>query len=129
MKSQTITFVKVGRQLVPLNPSDGLLLEQFTLQVEEGTRVELYLTQLENEQEKTLGQLAKVHADCRELSRVTGHTLTEIKDMVKEKAGLYLVTGAGLKQLKSFAVCSKEELGLAIETCGEIGQLLGYPLP
>jgi hypothetical protein len=128
MKSQTIRLVKRGKKLVPLTESMRLLLEDFTDQVAEGTVVELYLDQVENEDEKTLGQLAKVHANVRELARYTGHSMEEMKDMVKQKAGLYQVTETG-HRLKSFKDCSKEELSLAIETSDQIGILLGYALP
>jgi hypothetical protein len=128
MKSLTIRLIKRGKQLVPFTQSMQLLLESYTEQVAEGTVVELYFDQVENEDERTLGQLAKVHANIRELARHTGHTMEEMKAIVKQKAGLYQVTETG-HGLKSFRDCSKEELSLAIETSTQIGTLLGYALP
>ena len=52
------------------------------------------------------------------------------KDVIKEKAGLYVITGTSSsdKQLKSFGDCSKEELSAAIETCIEVGHMFGCNL-
>jgi len=45
------------------------------------------------------------------------------KDEVKKRAGLYTDTA-----LKSFADCSKDELSLAIQSCIEIGDDIGFSL-
>jgi hypothetical protein len=68
-------------------------------------------------------QLSKVHKLIRELAGYTGMSFDEIKDEVKKRAGLYTDTA-----LKSFADCSKDELSLAIQSCIEIGDDIGFSL-
>ena len=54
------------------------------------------------------------------------HTIDEIKTEVKRKAGLFTITETSSYDYKSFRECSKNELSKAIETCLEIGHMLGY---
>lgn len=129
MHNTTILFVKKDGQLLPASDHEAGKLRLFNMSLKEGDSVEVYMT-LTNDSDKTLGQLAKVHALIRELAGFTGHTFDEIKDEVKRKAGLYVITGtrSSDKELKSFADCSKDELSSAIEACIEIGHMLGCNL-
>ena len=63
------------------------IVEDIEKDLAEGEIVEVYITKIVNEDDKTSGQLAKVHACIRELARETGHTFEEMKETVKEKAG------------------------------------------
>ena len=72
--------------------------------------------------DKSVAQLAKVHACIRELALESGYTFDEMKVLVKEKSGL-AYDGGGAVFFKSFADCSKSELALAIQACIEIGEL------
>lgn len=79
----------------------------------------------------TLPQLAKIHAMIKELATYTGETFSNMKLLVKDKAGLCLAREVAGKEYfipKSFAECSKEELSLAIQAAIEIGEQIGYPL-
>jgi hypothetical protein len=127
MHSTTLTFIKKDGQLVPASEKELGKLKQFNLSIKEGETVDLYLS-LSTPHNKTLPQLARIHAMIRELASFTGHSFEEIKSEVKRKAGLYVHTGTGSedKEFKSFAKCSKNELSAAIETCMQIGHLLGH---
>lgn len=116
-------------QLAPASDQDAGRLKLFNMAITEGETIEVYLTKT-NGTDKTIGQLAKVHASIRELASFTGYDFDELKDEVKRKAGLYVVKGTEAHQteLKSFAECSKEELSLAIEMCVQIGHIVGYYL-
>jgi len=123
MQNITVKFGKHNGELKPLTPEDGAKFFEFRRQLSEGETVEYYITKITDENDHTLGQLAKVHAMIKELARETGHGFQEMKDTVKEKAGL---VDPASKEYKSFSVCSKKELSDAIQVCIEIGSLVGY---
>jgi hypothetical protein len=129
MHNITIQYVKKEGKLVPASEADAAKLKLYTMSLKEDVSVEVYL-QMSNNVDKTAGQLAKVHALIRELAAATGHSFDEIKDEVKRKAGLYVITGTrpSDKELKSFGDCSKEEISAAIESCIEIGHVIGCNL-
>jgi hypothetical protein len=123
MQNITVKFGKHNGELKPLTSADAALYNQFKNDLADGEMIELYITKLSDEDDKTIGQLAKVHASIRDLARFTGHTFEEMKATVKEKAGLY---DPASKQYKSFAECSKTELSDAIQICIEIGNIVGF---
>lgn len=129
MHNATVSFIRKDGQLVPASEREAGKLKMFNMSIREGEMVDVYLS-VATPNDKTLGQLAKVHAMVRELAEYTGHSFDEIKEEVKRKAGLYVITGTRSedKEFKSFADCSKDELSKAIETCIEIGHLLGYDI-
>lgn len=129
MHNTIVKFTKKDGQLVPASEADAGKLKLFAMSLKEGTELEVYMS-MTNNVDKTAGQLAKVHALIRELANYTGHTFDEIKFVIKDKAGLYNITGTSSsdKQLKSFGDCSKEELSTAIETCIEVGHMFGCNL-
>jgi hypothetical protein len=112
-------------ELVPASIADEKRLALFKKQIPTDSLVDAYLT-LEVPGDKTIGQLAKVHALIKELANGTGHSIDEIKTEVKRKAGLFTVTETSNYDYKSFRECSKSELSKAIETSLEIGHMLGY---
>ena len=89
-----------------------------------GTEIEAYL-QIASDPNKTNGQLAKAHALMKELANSTGHTINEIKDVIKERAGLY---DEASSDFKSFASCTKQEMSNVIEHCIALGAELGIHL-
>lgn len=104
-------------------------LEHFTAALQEGQIIEAYFELVSDD--KTLGQLAKVHAMIRELANFTGATFEEMKLEIKKKSGLFTIVTIGDERLmhcRSFEHCSKEELSLAIQACLEIGEFLNYNL-
>ncbi len=129
MRNAVITFTKKDGQLVPASEKEMGKLKLFSMSIKDKETVEVYMS-VSTPNNKTLPQLARIHAMLRELSGFTGHTLDEIKDEVKRKAGLYTVTGTRPEdvEFKSFADCSKDELSKAIETCIQIGHLLGHDI-
>ena len=129
MHSTTLTFVKKNGQLIPASEREMGKLKQFNMALKEDSTIEVYMS-LASKNDKTLPQLARIHTMIRELAEFTGHTFDEIKDEVKRKAGLHVVAETRSQdwKLKSFADCSKDELSKAIDTCIEIGHLLGHHL-
>ena len=123
MQNITVRFGKNSGKLKLLTTEDAAKYFQFEKDLAEGEIVEVYITKIENEDDKTSGQLAKVHACIRELARETGHTFEEMKETVKEKAGLI---DPASKEYKSFSDCNKKELSDAIQMCVEIGNIVGY---
>jgi hypothetical protein len=104
-------FIKKNGKLVYDDIRDKLAYEIFVEKLAEGQKIDMFLDF--GDQDHTSAQLAKVHACIRELAKESGYTFKDMKEIVKENAGL-----AG----KSFANCSKTELMLAIECCIEIGR-------
>jgi hypothetical protein len=128
MHNTTIKVIISGTEILPASPEDAGKLKLFNMGVKKGQELEAYITVLVND-EKTAGQLAKVHALIREIANSTGHTLDEIKLIVKEKAGLYIpATSSTSAEFKSFSGCSKQEMSKAIEVCIALGHDLGIYL-
>jgi hypothetical protein len=112
-----------------LDPGEKLKHDLFLKSLPEGTTIEVYIEAVKHD--KSVAQLAKVHAMIRELANFLGYTFEEMKNEVKEKAGLSLVeeiNGSQVKIYKSFANCSKTELNMAINACIEIGDVVGFNL-
>lgn len=111
-------------QLIPANEMEKSKLKAFAASTKSEDTLDAFITIIDGNA-KTLGQLAKVHVLMRELANETGHTLDEIKFLVKERAGLIELDETGDKILKSFAECSKGELSKAIQECISIGDEIG----
>jgi hypothetical protein len=123
MQNISVKFGKHNGELKPLTSADAAKYFEFRKELAEGEIIELYITKIENEDDATAGQIAKVHAMIRDLARETGYTFDEMKTTVKEKAGL---VDPASKEYKSFANCSKKELSDAIQNCIEIGNIVGF---
>jgi hypothetical protein len=105
------------------------LFNRFVDKVEEGKKVEVIFQVYDTKASAT--QIAKVHANIREIATDTGHTFDEIKTIVKKQSGLYITKqekGELVTLFKSFAECSRDELSLAIQASIEIGENLGINL-
>lgn len=125
MNATTLKFIlSDDNQLIPASKMDETKLELYKKSLEPGAKVEVFLSQISDD--KSLAQLAKVHAMIRELANFTGHSFEEIKNEVKERSGLVLVYGTTHHEYKSFSNCSKDEMSAAIQTCIEIGAGIGY---
>ena len=123
MQNISVRFGKHNGELKPLTSTDAAKYFEFRKQLEEGEIIELYITKVENENDATLGQLAKVHAMIKELARETGDSFDDMKLVVKQKAGLL---DPASKEFKSFGKCSKKELSDAIQSCMDIGNIIGF---
>jgi len=99
--------------------------KSFLKQFPDDTRIELFVSA--NNQKGSAAQLARVHAMCREIANEIGYTFEEVKLQVKRKAGLCF-TKNNTEYCKSFAICDKEELNLAIQAAMEIGEYAGMQL-
>ena len=119
--------VKVGPDgsLIPATTADISKLKLFMMGIDKSVshEIDCYLTLVTDSDDKTAGQLAKVHALIREISNSTGHSFDEIKSIIKERAGL-----STSSNLKSFADCNKKEMSEAIEQCIVLGNELGIYL-
>lgn len=78
-----VAEIKKGK-LSPTSKSFANQFRGFITQYE-GQKVRIYIEALDSE--KSLPQLAKVHAMIREIAKETGHTSLEIKKIIKERAG------------------------------------------
>jgi len=116
---ETIKFVKKNGKLVLLNKAEKIKYDLFLENIKEGQIIEAFMSV--QEKEKTLAQLAKVHACIRLLAKESGYTFAEMKKLIKSEAGLTYPDENGEVVYKSFGDCSIEEVMLAIEACIEIG--------
>jgi hypothetical protein len=116
---ETIKFVKKNGKLVLLNKAEKIKYDLFLENIKEGQVIEAFMSV--QEKEKTLAQLAKVHACTRLLAKESGYTFAEMKKLIKFEAGLTYPDKNGEVLYKSFGDCSIEEVMLAIEACIEIG--------
>ena len=123
MDSAIINLIIKGDTLVPATDRDISLLKLYNAHLGEGAKLIGFLDK--SDSEKSLGHLAKIHKLIRELSVHTGYTFEELKKLVKKESGLYLTTEDG-EIYKSFADCTKNELGLAIQACIAIGLKVDY---
>jgi hypothetical protein len=99
---------------------------EFIASLQDDQKVEIFMEA--NEDSGTVPQLAKIHVCIRELAKELGYTFEDMKLEVKRKAGLCIKKGLGGEVFmicKSFADCSKDELGLTIEAINEIGDTVG----
>lgn len=119
-----VIITEHGEILRPLSPTDLSKLKLFAMGLKAGSEIEAYL-QVYTDSDKTNGQLAKAHALIKELAESTGHTTNEIKEVIKERAGLY---DEASSDFKSFATCTKKEMSNVIEHCIALGSELGIHL-
>ena len=121
----TVKLVKQDGKLVYPNDKAKLNYQIFLDKLPEGQEVEMYLGLTSSD--RSVAQLAKVHACIRELAKESGYTFDEMKTLVKQQSGL-CYDGGGAILCKSFAECSNDALVLAIEACIEIGRELNVNL-
>jgi hypothetical protein len=103
--------------------------ELFVSDIPDGTIVEFFFEVQHDD--GTLPQLAKLHAMIRELALHVGEPFSDMKLLVKDKAGLCLareVSGKEYFLAKSFGECSREELSLAIQAAIDIGISVNCPI-
>ncbi len=121
---------KQGDKLIHVIPMDNARYKGFIANLEENQKVEIFLEA--NKDDATLSQLAKAKVCTRELAIETGNTFEEMEDALKTKAGLCITRTDGegntYMKCKSLGDCSKEELGLYIQTIIEVGKLVGMDL-
>ena len=115
-----------GTPYKELRPLDLQKHDDFLSSLVEGQIVDGFYDA--NKDDGTLAQLAKVHACIRQLAIDTGDNFEDLKFEVKKMSGLCVakeINGEKFLVCKSFSKCSKEELGLVIETIIQIGDTVG----
>jgi hypothetical protein len=110
----TIRYKKKDGKLIPISPADIIRENQFIDSLKEEELVEISYEKYTDS--GTRLQQNKVHKMIRILGEDTGTEFNDMKEQVKRAVGLVLPDG----KLKSFADCSKEELGWAIRECERI---------
>lgn len=116
-----IKLTKQGDKLIHTEGSDASLYKIFVDALEEGQSVDVFFdAHVDN---GTYAQISKLKVSIRELATESGHSFEEMQMLVKEKAGL-----CWEDHCKSFALCSIEELNLAIQAAIEIGDHLNLNL-
>jgi hypothetical protein len=116
----TSKLIKENGKLVYLDDKSKLNYKLFLDKLPEGQEIEMFIGL--STSDKSVAQLAKVHACIRELAKESGYTFDEMKTLVKEQSGLCYSTGEEIV-CKSFADCSKDEIMLTIQACIEIGTM------
>ena len=109
-----------------LRPLDLKKHDDFLNELVEGQIVDGFYDA--NKDDGTLAQLAKIHACIRQIAIDTGDNFEDLKFEVKKMSGLCVakeINGEKFLVCKSFSKCSKEELGLVIETIVQIGDTVG----
>lgn len=116
-----IKLTKQGNKLIHAEGNDASLYKIFVDALEEGQSVDVFFdAHVDN---GTYAQISKLKVSIRELATESGHSFEEMQMLVKEKAGL-----CWEDHCKSFALCSIEELNLAIQAAIEIGDHLNLNL-
>lgn len=110
-----LNYIFKDGKLVAKDSHQKIKHKHFLENLKDGQEVEIFIS-VKNK-EKSLAQLAKIHACIREISLESGYTFNEVKRYVKEKTGLF-----NGEDYKSFRDCSVQELTIAIQQCIEMGQ-------
>lgn len=115
-------LIKQNGKLVHKNNLDKKAYKDLLDNMEEGQMIEIFMDACKDD--GSLSQLARIHANIRELALQTGYSFEDMKDEVKRLSGLVKVKVLGGDKFiatKSFSICSKDELSLAIQAIIELG--------
>lgn len=102
------TVCKVNGQLIIKSEAKLNLFNLFLESLEEGQEVNVFYEACNSD--GTNIQLAKIHVLIKKLAVTTGTTVNDLKLEIKNRCGL-----VSEEHIKSFAQCSKDELGLVLE--------------
>lgn len=116
-----IKLTKQNGKLIHKEAGEASLYKIFIDALEEGQSVDVFFDA--NVDNGTYAQISKLKVSIRELATESGHSFEEMQLLVKERAGL-----CWDGHCKSFAVCSIDELNLAIQAAIEIGDHLNLNL-
>ena len=115
----SVKLIKKNGKLVARDRGQQALYDEFVKGMQENQVVEVFLESYKDD--GTNLQLAKIHACIKELANEIGYQFEEMKKEVKRRSGLVIGDLLQDGSVKSFGDCSKEELGLVIETIIKIG--------
>lgn len=105
--------------------SDKKIYDEYVKNLQPDEELEVHFSKIKDN--GTYAQLSKLHVSIREIANHTGHTVDEVKDLVKARAGFSWSNDTDDIE-KSFSVMSKEELSLCIQETMNIGMELGLLL-
>lgn len=126
MRTLTIKMYKNAEgTMVFKNTSDKKIYDEYIKNLQPDEELEVHFSKIKDN--GTYAQLSKLHVSIREISNHTGHTVDEVKDLVKARAGFSWSTDADDVE-KSFSKMSKEELSLCIQETMNMGMELGLLL-
>lgn len=121
-----VLSIRMKKQDGKLVIDDKLAKEQyriFLMSLNDGDKLDV-LFELKNE-DNTHAQLKKIHVCIKEMAEEQGHTVEEMKRLVKDECGMSYKNEKGKKVYESFAGCSKKELSNVIETIIQMGRFMG----
>jgi len=95
----------------------------FLMALKEGEKVDA-LFEVKTE-DNTKAQLAKIHVCIKEMADEQGHSVIEMKKLVKTECGMSYKNEKGKDVYESFGKCSKKELSNVIETIIQMGRFMG----
>ena len=101
------------------------IYNKFVDELPEGAKVEIFVSVTGDN--GTNAQIAKIHVSIRQLANDLGYSFSEMKLLIKRKAGLCFNKN-GTEYCKSFGDCSKEELNSVIQEIIELGDEVGSNL-
>ncbi len=101
------------------------IYNKFVEDLPEGAKVEIFISI--SGDNGTNAQIAKIHVSIRQLANDLGYSFSEMKLLIKRKAGLCFNKN-GTEYCKSFGDCSKEELNSVIQEIIELGDEVGSNL-
>jgi len=138
--SSSLKKTKDGK-LLHIRKGDEQKYKEFIQALDEGDQIDIFIEI--NSADNTLLQLAKVHKCIREIAKHTGNSFDDIKMLIKDKAGLVIKRRVPMLRTidpteepiykeymdwKSFGKISKDDLGLAIQACIDLGDVVGLNL-
>lgn len=124
MNLKTITAKKKDGKIV-IEADQQLLLDLFLKQMVRENDTLFITYEVEDKNDHSYAQIAKVHASIRELATFTGEDFEAMKLTLKRQLGIY---EPGSDKLKSFGKYSKAELSEAIRIIIEWGDVAGINL-
>jgi hypothetical protein len=126
MRTLTIKMYKNAEgKVIFKTQSDKKIYDEYIKNLQPEEELEVHFSKIKDN--GTYAQLSKLHVSIREIANHTGHTVDEIKDLIKERSGFSWNDNSDDVQ-KSFSVMSKEELSLCIEETMNLGMELGLLL-
>lgn len=121
--NRPVRFIFTNGKLVHQTITDEVVYATFKRSLQEGQLVEAYFDIVTND--KSLGQLNKVHKIIRDIATETGNDMAQLKRDVKKMAGLSYPLPNGTVKYLSFADCSRDELSKAIFVAEEMATEAG----
>lgn len=118
----TIYLEKRKGKLEFLSDKDKTMFEIFEKGLKDGAKIEV-VYEIETKGGISYAKMSKLHKCIRDIAAQSGNDFESTKLDVKLRSGL--CTGA---KCKSFAVCTSDEIDLAIQECITIGDFLGINL-